>query len=103
MEKPYVGDYIDETHYHVEHQKALKGCVADYKLTPRITINNEGVFLQATDAILERILKRLSFERIPLKWSYKLECKFIRENAEGEVKEKLDFLHQRPMHTVILK
>ena len=69
LEIPDVKELIDEEVFEVQYDRALRGCVAEYKLTPRVLTSDERGLLETSDKTLARVLQSLSDKGVPVKWS----------------------------------
>ena len=84
---------MDRNVFHIEYQKALTGCVAEYKLTPKEPMSSEKECLDQSEPGLASALSSLAGQDIPVKWSYHMEVEFRRSNPDG------DLIYKKAMFT----
>ena len=87
LEIPPIRDFFMD-HFEVQYNQALKGCVAEYHLTPIEYCANEKVICDLVTRTLKPALVWLNEQGIMVKWGYKAEAHFVRLNSEGEFEEK---------------
>src|SRR5438552_29068 len=75
-------------HFDIIFSPALEGCFCNYTFIPNELISNEKMCMEYLETDILLLLKWYSEGNIFLKWSYALDARFTRLNADGEAEFK---------------
>ena len=79
---------MDTDAFDVEFTEAMHGCMTEYKFNSKNLINSEVKYLDLMEPNISLALTFLNQEKVQVKWGYKMEVRFCRTNADGEMEYK---------------
>ena len=79
---------LDDSKFNIEKKDALQGCMSEYIFKSRQLINSEAEYLDLVEPNITMSLTYLNESNIQVKWGYKMEVTFCREDATGELEYK---------------